>query len=86
MAVAVPERDVSGVSNSLGADSAGEGRNSQSDHQRALIRTMHHLMHFCNLNCRGPPPSKPIFGIGVFSSPPFPLKCPHPPTLPLPFF
>lgn len=76
-----PAREMSGTSNPAGVHTANRGRNAQSDHQRALIRTMHHLIHFCNLNCWGPPPSKPIFDIGVFSSPPpFPFEMPPPPS------
>lgn len=78
---AVPRRETSRTSNPGGADSAGGGRNAQSDHQRAWSRTMPHLIHFCNLNCWGPPPSKPIFDIGVFSfTPPFSFEMPPPPS------
>lgn len=57
------------------------GRNAQSDHQRAVSPTMPHLIYFCNLNFWGPPPSKPIFDIGVFSSPhPFSFEKPPPPS------
>lgn len=58
--------------------------NAQLDHQHVCSPTIHHLIHFCNLNFWGPPPFKPICDIGVFSlhSPhPFPLKCtPSPPS------